>query len=110
MQIALPVVPISDLRYRAREILRLVKERPVVLTQRGRARAVLMDFDAYNEMVQRQELLEAARDALLIERAIATSPGFVSFDELVKDYEEARGLEIDRRELLEAARDVRDSG
>jgi len=106
MQKALPVMPISELRYRAAKILRLVKEQPVVLTRRGRASAVLVDFDAYNEMVRRQEFLEAARDALIIERALATSPGFVSFDELIRDYEEATGVEIDRRELLEAAKSV----
>ena len=106
MQIALPVVPISDLRYKVKEILRLVKKQPIVLTQRGRARAVLVDFDAYNDLVERQRLLEAARDALLIERAIATSPGFIGFDAFIEDYEQATGVEIDRQELLRAAKDV----
>jgi len=60
-----PVLPISDLRYKSKEVLELVKEQPIVLTQRGRPRAVLVDYDTYNEMTRRQQALEEARDAFL---------------------------------------------
>ena len=45
MTIAFPVIPISDLRYKAKEILAQVADQPVVITRRGRAAAVLVDFD-----------------------------------------------------------------
>ena len=45
-------------------------------------------------------------DALIIERAIATSTGFVTFDELLKDYERATGTKISLNELAETAKNV----
>jgi len=103
---ALPVLPISDLRNKAKDVLKRVKKEPLVITQRGRPKAVLMDYESYNQMVKRQEALEDARDALIIERAIATSTGFMTFDELLKDYERATGTKISLDELTEVAKDV----
>jgi len=50
--------------------------------------------------------LEDIRDALIIERAIATSTGFVTFDELLKDYEQATGTKISLNELAETVKNV----
>lgn len=83
-----PVLPISDLRYKAKKILELVKEQPIVLTQRGRPRAVLIDYDTYNEMTRRQQALEEARDAFLLQRAQETAQKYVPFEALVRQHEE----------------------
>ena len=103
---ALTILPISDLRNKAKDVLKRVKREPVVITQCGRPKAVLMDYESYNQMIKRQEALEDVRDALIIERAIATSTGFVTFDELLKDYERATGTKISLNELAETAKNV----
>jgi prevent-host-death family protein len=95
MQIALPVIPISDLRYKTKEVLRLVKEQPIVLTQRGRAKAVLVDFDAYNQLVKRQEALERARDAFLLQRAKETAQKYLPFEALLRQHEELFGEKLE---------------
>jgi prevent-host-death family protein len=55
------IIPVSDLRQDAARVLRLAKKsrKPFVITQRGRAAAVLMSVDAY-------EQAEAERDVLLL--------------------------------------------
>jgi len=103
---ALPILPISDLRTKARELLVRVREEPVVITQRSRPEAVVVGYESYNEMVARLETLEDARDALIIERALALGGEFVSFDELIRDYEEKQGIQIDREEIAEVAKHV----
>jgi prevent-host-death family protein len=95
MGAALPVFPISDLRYNTKEILRLVKEQPIVLTQRGRAKAVLVDFEAYNQLVKRQEALERARDAFLLQRAQETARKYLPFEALLRQHEELFGEKLD---------------
>jgi prevent-host-death family protein len=102
----LPILPISDLRNKAKDILERVKEQPIIITQRGRPKAVLMDYEAYNKMIRMQEASEDARDALIIERALATSTGFVTFEELLKDYEKATGIKISLTEIAEVAKNV----
>jgi prevent-host-death family protein len=68
------IVPVSDLRQNAARVLKDVKKsnRPVFVTQRGRATAVLMSLDAY-------ERSEAERELLLLlargEREIAAGTG-----------------------------------
>lgn len=61
-----PILPVSDLRYKTKEILNQVGDEPVVLTQRGRATAVLINIDAYNEMVRRLQALEEIRDEAMM--------------------------------------------
>jgi prevent-host-death family protein len=56
--------PISDLRIRQNSVLAQVAEGPVVLTQRGRAAAVLVKPDLWNELVQRLEDLQDALDVM----------------------------------------------
>ncbi len=71
MPIVFPVIPISDLRYKAKEILSQAADRPVVITQRGRAAAVLVDFETYNQMARRLEILEELRDEAVMLAAMA---------------------------------------
>ena len=53
------IVPVSDLRKDAARVLKDVKNssKPLVITQRGRAAAVLMSLDAYERSEAERELL-----------------------------------------------------
>ena len=95
MYLALPVVPISDLRSKAKEVLQQVKKQPIVLTQRGRARAVLVDFDTYNRLVERQAVLERALDALLLQRAQETAQVYFPLDTLLRQHEDLFGEKLE---------------
>ena len=95
MYLALPVLPISDLRSKAKEVLQQVKKQPIVLTQRGRARAVLVDFDTYNQLVERQAVLERALDALLLQRARETAQEYLPLEALLRQHEELFGEKLE---------------
>ena len=95
MYLALPVLPISDLRSKAKEVLQQVKKQPIVLTQRGRARAVLVDFDTYNQLVERQAVLERALDALLLQRARETAQEYLPLDTLLRQHEDLFGEKLE---------------
>jgi len=100
------VMPISDLRNKGRDVLKKVQQQPAVITQRGRPRAVLVDYEQYNDMISRLEALEAARDALIIERALQTAEDFVTFEEMLADYAGATGIQFTVGEIAEAAKNV----
>ncbi|NOY54127.1 MAG: type II toxin-antitoxin system Phd/YefM family antitoxin [Deltaproteobacteria bacterium] len=53
------IVPVSDLRQDAAAVLKRLKniQGPLVITQRGRARAVLISIDVYERTRQENELL-----------------------------------------------------
>ena len=55
----LNVVPISDLRQDASNILKKLSKSkdPLIITQRGRASAVMISVDAYEESEHEKELL-----------------------------------------------------
>ncbi len=90
MSAILPIIPVSDLRSNVKQTLELVKNEPVVLTQRGRAAAVLLNIDAYNEMAQRLQRLEDFRDeaAALLAQAHADNLEFVGSDALAALFQE----------------------
>jgi prevent-host-death family protein len=77
------IVPVSDLRQDAARVLKDLKKsnRPVFITQRGRATAVLMSVDEY-------ERSESARELLLLlargEKEIAAGMGH-SLDEVLAE-------------------------
>ena len=95
MYLALPVLPISDLRSKAKEVLQQVKKQPIVLTQRGRARAVLVDFDTYNRLVEQQAVLERALDGLLLQRAQETAQMYLPLDTLLRQHEDLFGEKLE---------------
>lgn len=95
MQTLTPILPFSDLRHRAKEIFENLSRNPVVLTLRGRPRAVLLDYEAYREIVQRQQVLEMTADAFLLQRAQETATGYQPFDALVRQHEELFGEKLD---------------
>ena len=53
------IIPISDLRQDAAKILKLVRKskEPLVITQRGRAAAVMLSVEAYERTEHDRELL-----------------------------------------------------
>jgi prevent-host-death family protein len=54
-----PIIPITDLRQDAAAALKQVKasQQPVVITQRGRAAAVLLSLEAYERSEHERQLL-----------------------------------------------------
>ncbi len=89
MSILSSIIPVSDLRYKAKEILAQVADRPVVISQRGRAAAVLVDFEIYNEMARRLEVLEELRDetVMLTAKAHLEQMDFAGLEALTDLYE-----------------------
>jgi prevent-host-death family protein len=55
------IVPISDLRQDASAILKRVRSsrKPLVITQRGRATAVVLSVDAYEQSEEERQILLA---------------------------------------------------
>jgi prevent-host-death family protein len=53
------IVPVTDLRQDAAKVLKRVRESkdPVIITQRGRAAAVMLSVDAYERSLYDRELL-----------------------------------------------------
>ena len=53
------IIPVSDLRQEAAKLLKQLNESkdPLIITQRGRAAAVIMGVDAYEESEKEKELL-----------------------------------------------------
>jgi prevent-host-death family protein len=54
------LIPISELRARQSEILLGLKKRPAILTQHGRAAAVLVNPEQWDRLFARLRLLEEA--------------------------------------------------
>lgn len=63
MSIATAVEPVTQLKTRSAQLIRTAKEtgKPIVITQNGRATAILQDVDSY----------QAQRDALLLLKFLA---------------------------------------
>ncbi|MCD6533419.1 MAG: type II toxin-antitoxin system Phd/YefM family antitoxin [Deltaproteobacteria bacterium] len=53
------IIPVSDLRQNAAKLLKQLKNTkdPLIITQRGRAAAVMIGVDAYEEFEHEKELL-----------------------------------------------------
>ena len=54
-----PTVPISNLRNDQDKILQMMDEEPVMLTQRGKARATLVSIEQWNYLMDRLEMYRA---------------------------------------------------
>lgn len=60
------MVPVSELRDRQAEIIARLRDRPVILTEHGRAAALLIDPDLWNALIDELEDLQDA--AIVAER------------------------------------------
>ncbi len=60
------IQPVSDFRANASALIQQVREsgRPLVLTQRGRGAAVLLDIGAYQRLLEENEELRDVQQAL----------------------------------------------
>jgi prevent-host-death family protein len=54
------IVPVSDLRQDAAAVLKRINSshEPVIITQRGRATAVMLDIEAYRQGEEEREILK----------------------------------------------------
>jgi prevent-host-death family protein len=54
------IIPVSDLRQGAADLLGRVRKtgRPVIITQRGRAAAVIVSMESYEEAEREREMLK----------------------------------------------------
>lgn len=87
------VIPISDLRYKTKNIMDQAQQEPIILTQRGRATAVLVSFEAYNDMARRLQALEDERDEMIMQLAWAHKDEmeFIGIEALDRLYREKFG-------------------
>ena len=76
------VVPVTDFRKEAKRFLHRIEETPLVLTQRSRPVAVLVDYEAYRRQEQRLEELELMLDDTLLAHAVETAEEYLSPEEL----------------------------
>lgn len=69
------IIPVSDLRQSAAKLLKQLKRsnEPLIITQRGRAAAVMMGVDAYEKSENEKELL---RLLAMGEREIEIGEGY----------------------------------
>jgi prevent-host-death family protein len=79
------IIPVSDLRHGVAEVLQRVKDtrEPLVITQRGRAAAVLLNVREYERTMYERDLLLALVQG---EKEIQEGKGF-SLDEVMSDAE-----------------------
>ena len=77
------IVPVTDLRQDAAAVLKRLQSspEPLVVTQRGRAAAVLISLEAYERSQQERELLRLLAQG---EREIAEGKGY-SLASVLKD-------------------------
>jgi len=81
MQAVPEMIPISELRQKQNQILEKLTQGPVVLTQRGRASAVLVSPNEWNLLVKELENLRDSIDVLESRKDFEPS---VDFDEYAK--------------------------
>ena len=69
------IIPISDLRQDAAKVLKRVRgsREPIVITQRGRAAAVLISVESYERSEQNKEILQLLAKG---EREIEAGEGY----------------------------------
>ncbi len=77
------IIPISDLRQNARDIVKTVlsSREPVFITQRGRAAAVMVSMEAYKDS---QHELDILRLLARGEKEIEAGVGY-EFDDILKE-------------------------
>jgi prevent-host-death family protein len=77
------IIPVTDLRQGAAKALKNIKasNEPAIITQRGRATAVLMSLEAYERSENERQILQLLARG---EREIAAGKGF-GLDEVLAD-------------------------
>lgn len=77
------IIPISDLRQKASEVVKGVSKtkQPVFITQRGRAAAVMLSMEAYEEVQHEMDILRLLAKG---EKEIEAGVGY-DLDEVLKE-------------------------
>jgi prevent-host-death family protein len=88
------IVAVTDFRNKTKEVLDQAKEAPVILTQRSRPAAVVVDYKAYQAQIKLLEELELRLDDLLLAQIIQSSEELVPLDEMLADYEKSTGNKL----------------
>jgi prevent-host-death family protein len=82
------LLPISDLRQRQNEILLMLGSGPVILTQHGRAAAVMLSPDTWRELLaELEDLRDAVSAAEAYEKARNDPAGLRPWEEVKKELE-----------------------
>lgn len=78
------IKPISDLRTKLSEISKIVHDsnKPVYLTKNGYGDMVLMSMDAYQEMMEKNEIYLKIREAEIYEEV---NPNYLTHEEVFDD-------------------------
>ena len=89
------IVPVSDLRQDAAKLLNQINKNkdPLIITQRGRAAAVMLGVEAYEKSEQEKELL---RLLLKGEKEIDTGEGY-DLNTVLDDADAILGMETRRK-------------
>ncbi|MFZ0535122.1 MAG: type II toxin-antitoxin system prevent-host-death family antitoxin [Anaerolineales bacterium] len=88
------IVAVTDFRNKTKEVLHQAKEAPVILTQRSRPAAVVVDYDTYQAQIKLLEELELKLDDLLLAHAIQSSKELAPLEDLFEDYEKSTGIRL----------------
>jgi prevent-host-death family protein len=85
-RISKDIVPVSDFKARAGELLRQIAEtgQPLVITQNGKAAGVVLSPERFDELTERARFLEAVDAGL----ADSDADRVVSHDEVVERMQE----------------------
>ncbi|HAK87868.1 MAG TPA: type II toxin-antitoxin system Phd/YefM family antitoxin [Nitrospiraceae bacterium] len=85
MKLTEDIKPITYMKTRSSELINTVREnrRPIVITQNGEARAVIMDIDSY----------EKQKDALLLLKIIAQGESEIKDGKIIEQEKFFRKLE-----------------
>ena len=92
-----PIYSVTDLKQNTAEILDCAQKQPIVITQRGRPKAVLVEHDLFQRMSkwwQVFEQIEMELDLKQLEEAMACGGEPIPFEEFIADYERRHGVKI----------------
>ncbi|MBM3238486.1 type II toxin-antitoxin system Phd/YefM family antitoxin [Candidatus Poribacteria bacterium] len=95
-----PIYSLSELKKSSTKFLSRLQECPVIITQRGRPKGVIVDYEEFLQMYkwwQIFEKIEMELDEKRLEEAIAQGGEPIPFEEFVADYEHRHGVKISLR-------------
>jgi prevent-host-death family protein len=92
-----PIYSVTELKKYSAKFLNHLQECPVIITQRGRPKGVIVDYEEFQRIYkwwQIFERIELELDEKRLEEAIARDGEPIPFEEFVADYECRHGVKI----------------